>query len=69
MFIISSFSTGAQNKLRNEWLVGIKNIKFTFNNDSCFASIAIPGDSLPYKDAGFSSICDSRVNYLLELIV
>jgi|GEM_PF-1886760 len=63
--LIVAFSSSAQNKFRNEWLVGIKNIKLTFNNDSCFASIAILGDSLPYKDAGFSSICDSNGNLFI----
>jgi hypothetical protein len=64
-FLLTSTFAFSQNLLRNEWLVGIKNIKLSFSNDSCNASISIPGDSLPYKDHGFSSICDSNGTLLL----
>ncbi len=55
-----AFKISAQNNLRNEWLVGIGNIKFSFAPDTCLASYAIAGDSLPYKGHGHSSICDSN---------
>ena len=54
-----AFTSSGQNKLRDEWLIGVDNIKLKFNVDSAIGCYAIANDSMYYKDAGFSSICDS----------
>jgi hypothetical protein len=38
--LIVAFSSSAQNKFRNEWLVGVDNIKLKFNVDSAIIESA-----------------------------